>query len=54
MSGKNVIIAELAERSPITIQNSGNPSSPKNLVLLLACATNYEVLLRTKYRTWIH
>ena len=27
------IIAELAERSPITIRNSSNPSSPKNLVV---------------------
>ena len=27
------IIAELAERRPITIQNSSNPSSPKNLVV---------------------
>ena len=27
------MIAELAERSPITIQNSGNPSSQKNLVV---------------------
>ena len=40
------IIAELAERSPITIRNSSNPSSPKNLVvrpykvLLLACVAN--------------
>ena len=40
------LIAELAERSPITIQNSSNPSSRKNLVvrpykvLLLACAAN--------------
>ena len=40
------IIAELAERSPVTIRNSSNPSSPKNLVvrpyevLLLACAAN--------------
>ena len=44
------IIAELAERSPIIIQNSSNPSSRKNLdltpcerpykVLLLACAAN--------------
>ena len=45
------IIAELAERSPITIQNSSNPSSRKiwlydrttvrpYKVLLLACAAN--------------
>ena len=27
----NFIIAELAERSPIIIQNSSNPSSRKNL-----------------------
>ena len=27
------MIAELAERSPITIQNSSNPSSQKNLVV---------------------
>ena len=47
----NYILAELAEHSPITIQNSSNPSSRKNLdvrpynrpykVLLLACAANY-------------
>ena len=44
------IIAELAERSPIIIQNSSNPSSRKNLdsrpydrpykVLLLTCVVN--------------
>ena len=27
------MIAELVERSPITIQNSSNPSSQKNLVV---------------------
>ena len=27
------MIAELAERSPITIQNSSNPSNQKNLVV---------------------
>ena len=47
----NYILAELAEHSPITIQNRSNPSSRKNLdvrpynrpykVLLLACAANY-------------
>ena len=30
-SVSNFIIAELAERSPIIIQNSSNPSSRKNL-----------------------
>ena len=40
------IIAELAERSPIIIQNNSNPSSRKNLdvrpykVLLLTCVVN--------------
>ena len=40
------LIAELAERSPIIIQNSSNPSSRKNLdvrpykVLLLTCVVN--------------
>ena len=44
----STVIAELAERSPIIIQNSSNPSSRKNLdvrpydrpykVLILACA----------------
>ena len=40
------MIAELAERSPIIIQNSSNPSSRKNLdvrpykVLLLTCVVN--------------
>ena len=40
------IIAELAERSPIIIQNSSNPSSRKNLVIrpykvpLLTCVVN--------------
>ena len=28
-----LVIAELAERSPITVQNSSNPSSRKNLVV---------------------
>ena len=46
----DVLVAELAERSPITIRNSSNPSSPKNLVVrpydlpynvqLLACVAN--------------
>ena len=42
----DVLVAELAERSPITIRNSSNPSSPKNLVvrpfkvLLLACTAS--------------
>ena len=41
-----VIIAELAERSPIIIQNNSNPSSQKNFdvrpykVLLLTCMVN--------------
>ena len=35
-----ILIAELAERSPIIIQNSSNPSSRKNLVV-----RPYEVLL---------
>ena len=52
MFGKELtfIIAELAERSPIIMQNSGNPSSRKNLdlrpydrpykMLLLTCVVN--------------
>ena len=41
-----MLIAELAERSPIIIQNSSNPSSRKKLdvrqykVLLLICVVN--------------
>ena len=41
-----MLIAELAERSPIIIQNSSNPSSRKKLdvrphkVLLLTCVVN--------------
>ena len=35
-----MLIAELAEHSPIIIQNSSNPSSQKNLVVqLYNCAT---------------
>ena len=51
LTWRNIIIAELADRSPITIQNgSSNPSSRKNLdlrphdrpykVLLLTCVVN--------------
>ena len=52
MFGKELtfIIVELAERSPIIMQNSGNPSSRKNLdlrpydrpykMLLLTCVVN--------------
>ena len=37
---ERVLIAELAEHSPIIIQNSSNPSSQKNLVVqLYDCTT---------------
>ena len=47
---ERVLIAELAEHSPIIIQNSSNPSSQKNLVLRLYDCTTvqlYKVLLLT-------
>ena len=45
-----MLIAELAEHSPIIIQNSSNPSSQKNLVVQLCDHTTirlYKVLLLT-------
>ena len=47
---ERVLIAELAEHSPIIIQNSSNPSSQKNLVVRLYDCTTvqlYKVLLLT-------